>query len=149
MTDKRDAHGDIRARTHKAVGEDFADFDFERACDVFYDQLFTGIPGAARLFHDVERQKHMFSLALEMILRAKHDDPELAAYLKKLGSIHRHAGIHDFHLDIGFRAFLMALDAAKQDLDAARRKQCVAAYQSLARHMGYKGKRYAMTGDDP
>jgi len=149
MTGRANTHGDIRARTRQAIETDFDGFDFERACDVFYDELLTAIPGASNLFRDVEGQKHMFSLALEMILRAKHDDPELAAYLKKLGTVHRLAGIHDFHLDIGFRAFLKALDAVNQDLTDARRRQFVAAYQSLARHMGFKGKRYAITGEDP
>jgi hemoglobin-like flavoprotein len=113
--------------------------NFKDDCtEKFYEKLFEVMPGVEAMFSDLERQKRMFRLMLDLIVRAVTDDVRLDAYMVELGRKHRKAGVLPMHMRIGRGALIQAVEYACPALTETEREYFNAMYSRMVDAMTRK-----------
>lgn len=86
------------------------------------------MPGVESMFSDLDRQKRMYRMMLDLIVRAVTDDVRLDAYMLEIGRKHRKAGVMPMHMRIGREAMMRALISACPELTETERDYFAAMY---------------------
>lgn len=100
----------------------------EDCTERFYSGLFDVMPGVESMFGDFDRQKRMFRLMVDLMVRAITDDVRLDAYMVEIGRKHRKAGVMPMHMRIGREPMLQAIAEACPDLTESERDYFGAMY---------------------
>jgi len=120
-------------REHLKFSEEF----YDKLTDNFYKELFELIPGAKDLFHNIDRQKSMFTSMTAVLTKSASDPEKLDRLLSDLGIKHANLGVMPMHIRQAHDAFLRAIRESCDDLTDEEEAFFSSAYKGIADKMNF------------